>query len=113
MKKVLCSVGSYRHCGVARALLVIGFLTFLGASKPATAADDAITIGIVMPTTGREAKPGQYQKEGVELAIKQLNDQGGIFVKEKGKKLPKIGRASGRGSSDLAELRGLCWSSDS
>jgi len=49
---------------------------------------DEIKIGVVLPITGREAKPGQYQREGVELAIKQINDGGGIFVKSRGKKLP-------------------------
>jgi branched-chain amino acid transport system substrate-binding protein len=51
------------------------------------AAQDAISIGVVMPITGREAKPGQYQREGINLAIKQINDAGGIFIKDKGKKL--------------------------
>src|SRR5258708_7005203 len=49
---------------------------------------DAITIGVVLPLTGREAKPGQYQKEGVDLAIKQINQAGGVMVKAAGKKLP-------------------------
>jgi branched-chain amino acid transport system substrate-binding protein len=49
---------------------------------------DEIRIGVVMPITGREATPGQYQREGIELAIKQYNDGGGIFVKSRGKKLP-------------------------
>src|SRR5262245_46865191 len=78
-KKGFHVVGTHLDCGFTVALLV-AFLTILGASTPAVAvADDAVTIGIIMPTTGREAKPGQYQKEGVELAIKQLNEQGGIF----------------------------------
>ncbi|HWG88571.1 MAG TPA: ABC transporter substrate-binding protein, partial [Candidatus Acidoferrales bacterium] len=51
-------------------------------------AQDSITLGVVLPTTGGEAKAGQYQKEGIELAIKQINAKGGILVKEKGKKLP-------------------------
>ncbi len=49
---------------------------------------DAITLGVVFPLTGREAKPGQYQKEGVDLAIKQINQAGGVMVKAAGKKLP-------------------------
>jgi branched-chain amino acid transport system substrate-binding protein len=49
---------------------------------------DAITIGVVLPLTGREAKPGQFQKEGIELAIKQINQAGGVMVKAAGKKLP-------------------------
>jgi branched-chain amino acid transport system substrate-binding protein len=51
-------------------------------------AQDTIKIGVVLPLTGREGKPGQYQKQGIELAIKQINDAGGIMVKSKGKKLP-------------------------
>jgi len=47
---------------------------------------DSITIGVVLPITGREGKPGQYQREGIELAIKQINDRGGLSVK--GKRLP-------------------------
>jgi branched-chain amino acid transport system substrate-binding protein len=47
-----------------------------------------IRVGVILPITGREAKPGQYQREGIELAIKQINDAGGIMVREKNKKLP-------------------------
>lgn len=57
-------------------------------SSPAAWAQNEIKIGVVMPITGREAKPGQYQKEGIELAIKQINDRGGIMVKSLKKKLP-------------------------
>jgi branched-chain amino acid transport system substrate-binding protein len=46
-----------------------------------------IKIGVILPTTGREAKPGQYQKEGIELAFKQINDEGGVMVKSLKKKL--------------------------
>ena len=52
------------------------------------ASGDVIKIGVVLPITGSEAKPGQYQKEGIELAVKQINDQGGVMVKSLGKKLP-------------------------
>lgn len=74
------------RASIGRVLMLALFVSSLGVL--AAAAQDSITVGLVMPTTGREAKPGQYQKEGVELAIKQINDAGGIFVKEKGKKLP-------------------------
>lgn len=52
------------------------------------AAVEAITVGVVLPISGREAKPGQYQKEGIELAIKQINQAGGVMVKSAGKKIP-------------------------
>jgi branched-chain amino acid transport system substrate-binding protein len=69
-------------CRIAVLLLLAG-----GLGTLALEAQDTITVGVVMPITGREAKPGQFQKEGIELAIKQINDAGGIMVKDKGKKL--------------------------
>jgi branched-chain amino acid transport system substrate-binding protein len=77
----------------------LGLLSVLAIAVPALAlllpagevqekAADEIRIGVVMPITGREAKPGQYQREGIELAIHQINEGGGILVKSRGKKLP-------------------------
>ncbi len=67
-------------------LLLAGLGSLAGCNKGAGGGDE-IKIGVVLPTTGREGKPGQYQKEGIELAIKQINDAGGIMVKDKGKKM--------------------------
>src|SRR5258707_6576905 len=85
--KSLNFVSRHFHQRMALALLLTGFVTFVCASSQAVPADDVITIGVVLPTTGSESKPGTYQKEGIELAIKQINDAGGIMVKSKGKKL--------------------------
>src|SRR6266853_1981227 len=85
--KSLNFVSRHFHQRMALALLLTGFVTFVCASSQALPADDVITIGVVLPTTGSESKPGTYQKEGIELAIKQINDAGGIMVKSKGKKL--------------------------
>ncbi|MBV9610353.1 MAG: ABC transporter substrate-binding protein [Acidobacteria bacterium] len=60
----------------------------LAGCKGRSSGGDAINIGVILPLTGREAKPGQYQKEGIELAVKQINANGGVMVKDKGKKLP-------------------------
>jgi len=68
----------------AVALLVV----FTVGCQRKAAEQDSIPVGVVLPITGREAKPGQYQREGIELAIKQINDGGGIFVKDLNKKLP-------------------------
>jgi len=73
---------------VARlAVLALLLSGFAGVTTAWAQSGDSITIGVVMPITGKEGKPGTYQKEGIELAIKQINDAGGIFVKDKGKKL--------------------------
>jgi branched-chain amino acid transport system substrate-binding protein len=78
------------------------------------AADDTINIGVVMPITGSESKPGTYQKEGIELAIKQINDAGGIMVKSKGKKLKinEIFYDDGTDSKKSAALAERAMSSD-
>ena len=77
-------------------------------------ADDAISIGVILPTTGREGKPGQYQKEGIELAIKQINDKGGILLKSKGKKAPikEVFYDDGSDSAKSASLTERAMSSD-
>ena len=100
---------------VGRVLVLIFLLVSLGALPAAAQGGDTITIGLVLPTTGREAKPGQYQKEGVELAIKQINAQGGIMVKDKGKKLQikEVFYDDGSDSAKSASLAERVMSSDS
>jgi branched-chain amino acid transport system substrate-binding protein len=80
-------------------------LAVAGCGKAGKSSNE-IRIGVIMPITGREAKPGQYQREGIELAIKQINDSGGIMVKEKGKKLP-VKEVFYDDGSDQAKSAGL------
>jgi branched-chain amino acid transport system substrate-binding protein len=94
---------------VAGALLALPFLL-----PPAAPAQSDIPIGVVMPLTGREAKPGQYQKEGIELAIKQVNDSGGIYIKSLKKKLPirEVFYDDGSDSARSASLAERAMTSD-
>jgi branched-chain amino acid transport system substrate-binding protein len=73
---------------VTRATVLAGLAAMPFLCPPAAQAQSDIPIGVIMPITGREARPGQYAREGIELAIKQINDGGGIFVKTLNKKLP-------------------------
>jgi branched-chain amino acid transport system substrate-binding protein len=73
---------------------------------------DTITIGVVLPTTGREGKPGTYQKEGIELAIKQINDKGGIKVKGKQLKIKEVFYDDGSDSAKSASLTERAMTSD-
>jgi len=75
-------------------------------------AQDTINIGVVMPMTGREAKPGLYQKEGIELAIKQINGAGGITIKGKKLQLKEIFYDDGSDSAKSAALTERAMSSD-
>lgn len=65
-----------------------------------------------MPTTGREAKPGQFQKEGIELAIKQINDKGGLPVKGKKYQIKEVFYDDGSDSAKSASLAERAMSSD-
>src|SRR3989442_609856 len=86
------SAGLKGRAATRAVTLMMGLVMGLGIAAPVfaqkTGGASEIPIGVVLPITGREGKPGQYQKEGIELAIKQINDSGGILVKQLGKKLP-------------------------
>jgi branched-chain amino acid transport system substrate-binding protein len=69
-------------------VLIVALTLVTTGCKRGQSAGSGIAVGVVLPITGREAKPGQYQREGIELAIKQINDKGGVFVKDLDKKLP-------------------------
>lgn len=104
-------------CLIQRSVVACGLLiiTFgVACNRNKTAANDSIPIGVVLSTTGREAKPGQYQKEGIELAIKQINQGGGIFIKDLGKKLPirEVFYDDGSDQAKSASLAERAMSSD-
>lgn len=70
------------------AVAVAVVVSFSSGCTRNKAAGNSIKVGVVLPITGREAKPGQYQREGIDLAIKQINQSGGVMVKELNQKLP-------------------------
>ena len=78
--------------GLKTGLMVTGVLVFmmmaavsqtLAAEPPAT-----IKLGAVIALTGAMASGGKDVRAGYEIAIKHINDAGGVFVKEYNKKLP-------------------------
>ena len=77
----------FRRMWISAVTVALAVSFSLGCSRN-KAAGNAIKVGVVLPITGREAKPGQYQREGIDLAIRQINQNGGVMVKELGKKLP-------------------------
>lgn len=69
---------------------IIGVLWVLLCALPpaSAAAPSEIVIGTNLPMTGVLAGAGREQKWSYEQAVKDVNAQGGIFVKEYNKKLP-------------------------
>jgi branched-chain amino acid transport system substrate-binding protein len=64
---------------VARALAIVLVVVLLTPAfpVPAPAADD-VKIALVAPLSGRWARQGQLKKMGAEMAIEEINSQGGI-----------------------------------
>jgi branched-chain amino acid transport system substrate-binding protein len=72
--------------GLALVGLLVPLLAACGPAAPAAPAE--IVLGTALPLTGGQAREGGYFKKGYELAIKEINDAGGVMVKEYNKKIP-------------------------
>jgi len=86
-------------------------LGLAGCSKK-NAESEVIKVGVVLPTTGREGKPGTYQKESIELAIKQINDAGGVQVGSRRLPVKEVFYDDGSDSAKSAQLTERAMSSD-
>lgn len=68
--------------------LVMVVLPFATMSAKAASAPETIKIGGAVPLTGKFAAGGKELKDGYELAVKDINKAGGVYVKKFGKKIP-------------------------
>jgi len=68
-------------------ICLILMLAFVPAyAQPA--APKTIKIGILVSFTGPDGMVGKPAKDGYELAVEKVNKDGGVYVKEYGKKIP-------------------------
>lgn len=111
MNKLFSLAGKPQRIVTAAVLLAAVGALLAGCGKKA-AENQGIKIGVVMPITGREGKPGTYQKEGIELAIKQINDAGGVQVGNRKLPLQEIFYDDGSDSAKSAQLTERAMSSD-
>jgi branched-chain amino acid transport system substrate-binding protein len=58
-------------------VLLVAAIAVVVPPAPAPAADD-VKIALVAPLSGRWARQGQLKKMGAEMAIDEINGQGGI-----------------------------------
>jgi branched-chain amino acid transport system substrate-binding protein len=77
----------------------MGALVLVALGLPARAQDE-IRIGAVLPVTGKESKIGGAYKQATELAVKEVNDAGGVQV---GGKKMKVNLALLDDTSDAAK----------
>ncbi len=58
------------------------------AATPTLRAPSEIVLGAALPLTGSSSNEGGFFKRAYDLAVKEINANGGIMVKEYGKKIP-------------------------
>jgi ABC-type branched-subunit amino acid transport system substrate-binding protein len=79
----------YRFISLMVVVLTVSIFGFGGqAVESAEAAPDNILVGVCTGLTGHFAGFGGGGAYGIEAAVEDINKQGGVFVKEYGKKLP-------------------------
>jgi len=101
-----------RQVVTAAVVLLAAFALVLAGRSKKSAASEGIKSRVVLPTTGREGKPGTYQKEGIELAVKQINDAGGLQVGARKLPLKEVFYDDGSDSAKSAQLTERAMSSD-
>lgn len=69
-------------------IFIFSLFLVMGWAVGTVQAKDEILIGTHIPLSGGSASVGSDQKWAYDQAVKQVNDAGGIFVKEYNKKLP-------------------------
>lgn len=61
------------------AILVIALIIYFGLSKLSNKSDsEEFVIGSIQALTGETSKPGLETKEGIDLAVEEINNKGGI-----------------------------------
>jgi len=74
-------------------LILLSLASF--ACKPKTGEPKVIKIGAILPLSGAGANYGKWEKQGVDLAVEEINQSGGIngkkleIIYEDSKSLPK------------------------
>ncbi|MGH8713765.1 MAG: ABC transporter substrate-binding protein, partial [Casimicrobiaceae bacterium] len=75
---------------IAAVIAAVGFLG-IGAALPAAAADDnTIVLGAAVSLTGKYSTNGKNTQDGYDLAVKRINEMGGVKVGGKSYKLKVI-----------------------
>ena len=73
---------------LAAGIAVISLGLLVSTVMAAASAPTTIKVGSVVALTGRMAAGGKDVKAGYDLAVKHINDAGGVMVKAYGKKIP-------------------------
>lgn len=58
----------------------LGFVLLLSSADTASCADETVTLGAAVALTGKYAQNGANTKNGYDLAVRRINDKGGIKI---------------------------------
>ena len=89
---------------MAAVVLLASVIAFVAVVSTDASAQSEIKVGVILPITGREGKPGTYQREGIQLAMKQINDAGGLQVGNKKLPVKEVFYDDGSDSAKSAQL---------
>ncbi|TRZ64898.1 MAG: hypothetical protein D4Q79_00470 [Spirochaetia bacterium] len=65
---------------IAIAVIAVGYTLYKGPSQPVST--ESIKIGVLTPLTGQIAEYGQNVKAGLDLAVQEINNNGGVNGKK-------------------------------
>lgn len=103
MKKTMIKRISAAAAAVAAMFVMAGCSTAANSAKKGnTATGSTIKIGVNMELSGAAAGYGEQQKQGIELAVSQINAKGGIKVDGKKYKIKAIYRDNKTSTSGSA-----------
>lgn len=77
-----------RSTALALSLTVFVLIGTYGESWAGRPAPKTVKIGCANSLTGHMAIGGKWIKQGYEIGLKHVNDAGGVYIKEFGKKIP-------------------------
>ncbi|MDA5386759.1 ABC transporter substrate-binding protein [Loigolactobacillus backii] len=99
--------GTKRIMGIMAAILLSGTLAGCGNASSSNKGNEAgktIKIGVNMELSGSAAAYGNAQKQGIQLAVDQINQKGGIKVDGKKKKVQLVVRDNKTNSSEATSV---------
>ncbi len=77
-----------KRLGILTVLAALFIAPWLGISPPRAWSGGMIRVGLPVPLTGRYDLLGTRNLQGARLWEEWVNDQGGVYVKETGRKVP-------------------------
>ena len=89
---------------IAASMLALAGCATKSATSKGNTAGNTIKIGVNMELSGAVAGYGEQQKQGIELAVKQINAAGGIKVGNTKKKITAVYRDNKSSTSGAASV---------